>query len=34
MNKQSISKVKNRRRGMDKPVRKSGEGLQQGAAGV
>lgn len=27
-------KVRSRRKGMEKPIRKSGEGIQQGPAGV
>ncbi len=30
----NITKVKSRRRGMDKPIRKEGEGIKQGPAGV
>ncbi len=30
----NIAKVKNRRRGMEKPIRKEGEGIKQGPAGV
>lgn len=30
----NIAKVKNRRRGMEKPIRKEGDGIKQGPAGV
>lgn len=33
-NDKNIPKVKSRRRGMDKPIRKEGEGIKQGPAGV
>lgn len=30
----NIAKVKNRRRGMEKPIRKEGDGIKQGPAGI
>lgn len=30
----TITKVKGKRRGMEKPIRKEGEGIKQGPAGI
>ncbi len=32
-NEEKSTKIKSRRKGMEKPIRKDGEGIKQGAAG-